>query len=183
MQKKENKGIARDVIETIIYMIIGVIVSLLIINYIGQLTRVDGSSMENTLHHGETIILDKISYRFHEPNRFDVIVFPVKKDNNKNYIKRIIGMPGEKVQIIEGKIYINDELLEENYGKEKIETAGEAAIPIVLEKDEYFVLGDNRNHSSDSRTVEVGNIKRSQILGRAWLRVWPLAKTGMIKHQ
>lgn len=183
MQKEKNKGIAKDMIETVIYMIIGVVVSLFIINFIGQLTKVDGQSMENTLHENETLILDKISYRFHEPKRFDIIVFPVKQDHNKNYIKRIIGLPGEKVQIIEGKIYINDQLLEENYGKEKTGTAGLAAIPIVLGKDEYFVLGDNRNRSSDSRTVEVGNIKRSEILGRAWLRVWPLSKIGMIKHK
>ena len=100
------------------------------------------------------------------------------------YIKRIIGLPGETVQIDEnGNIYINGELLEENYGAETIQNPGRAAKPITLGDDEYFVMGDNRNNSKDSRSEEVGNVKRSQIIGRAWLRIWPLNKFGLLKHQ
>ena len=99
-------------------------------------------------------------------------------------IKRIIGLPGETVQIDEnGNIYINGELLEENYGAETIQNPGRAANPITLGDDEYFVMGDNRNNSKDSRSEEVGNVKRSQIIGRAWLRIWPLNKFGLLKHQ
>ena len=93
-------------------------------------------------------------------------------------------LPGETVQIDEnGNIYINGELLEENYGAETIQNPGRAANPITLGDDEYFVMGDNRNNSKDSRSEEVGNVKRSQIIGRAWLRIWPLNKFGLLKHQ
>lgn len=142
--------------------------------------------MENTLHNGDNLIVDKLSYRFHDPERFDIIVFPFQYQANTYYIKRIIGLPGETVQIMEdGSIYINDEKLEEAYGREVIqpETIGRAAEPIVLGEDEYFVMGDNRNNSSDSRTDIVGNIKREDIIGKAWLRIWPLSDFGVLKHQ
>ncbi len=93
-------------------------------------------------------------------------------------------MPGETVKIDdEGNIYINDEILEESYGREVIENPGIAADPIVLGDDEYFVMGDNRNNSSDSRDPSVGNIHRDDIIGRAFIRIWPLAKFGILKHQ
>ena len=154
--------------------------------FVGQRTEVEGASMENTLHNGDNLIVDKLSYRFHDPERFDIIVFPFQYQANTYYIKRIIGLPGETVQIMEdGSIYINGEKLEESYGREVIqpETIGRAAEPIVLGEDEYFVMGDNRNNSSDSRTDIVGNIKREDIIGKAWLRIWPLSDFGVLKHQ
>lgn len=142
--------------------------------------------MENTLHNGDNLIVDKLSYRFRDPERFDIIVFPFQYQANTYYIKRIIGLPGETVRIMEdGSIYINGEKMEESYGREVIqpETIGRAAEPIVLGEDEYFVMGDNRNNSSDSRTDIVGNIKREDIIGKAWLRIWPLSDFGVLKHQ
>ena len=142
--------------------------------------------MENTLHNGDNLIVDKLSYRFRDPERFDIIVFPFQYQTNTYYIKRIIGLPGETVQIMEdGSIYINGEKMEESYGREVIqpETIGRAAEPIVLGEDEYFVMGDNRNNSSDSRKDIVGNIKREDIIGKAWLRIWPLSDFGVLKHQ
>ena len=115
-----------------------------------------------------------------------LLFFQVRKSLDSIYIKRIIGLPGETVQIMEdGSIYINGEKLEESYGREVIqpETIGRAAEPIVLGEDEYFVMGDNRNNSSDSRTDIVGNIKREDIIGKAWLRIWPLSDFGVLKHQ
>ena len=100
------------------------------------------------------------------------------------FIKRIIGLPGETIQIDEeGNIYVDDALLEENYGKETILDPGRAIEPIKLGKDEYFVLGDNRNNSSDGRDPVVGNIKRENITGRAWLRIYPFHKFGFVKHR
>ncbi len=142
--------------------------------------------MENTLHNGDNLIVDKLSYRFHDPERFDIIVFPFQFQDNTYYIKRIIGLPGETVQIMDdGSIYINGEKLEENYGMEVIkpETIGRAAEPIELGDDEYFVMGDNRNNSSDSRTDMVGNITRENIIGKAWLRIWPVSDFGVLQHQ
>ena len=158
----------------------------LVITFVGQRTEVEGASMENTLHNGDNLIVDKLSYRFRDPERFDIIVFPYQYQANTYYIKRIIGLPGETVQIMEdGSIYINGEKMEESYGREVIqpETIGRAAEPIVLGEDEYFVMGDNRNNSSDSRTDIVGNIKREDIIGKAWLRIWPLSDFGVLKHQ
>ena len=156
----------------------------LFIAFVGQRTGVRGSSMEPTLSDRDNLIVDKISYRFHDPERYDIIVFPFQYEENVFYIKRIIGLPGETVYIDEnGGIFINGELLQENYGKEVILSAGRAAEPITLGADEYFVLGDNRNNSSDSRDPSVGNIKRNQIVGRAWVRIWPFSKFGVLKHQ
>ena len=178
--------IMRELLNTAIYLLCVLGAVWLVITFVGQRTEVEGASMENTLHNGDNLIVDKLSYRFHDPERFDIIVFPFQFQDNTYYIKRIIGLPGETVQIMDdGSIYINGEKLEENYGMEVIkpETIGRAAEPIELGDDEYFVMGDNRNNSSDSRTDMVGNIKRENIIGKAWLRIWPVSDFGALQHQ
>ena len=174
--------IMRELLNTAIYLLCVLGAVWLVITFVGQRTEVEGASMENTLHNGDNLIVDKLSYRFHDPERFDIIVFPFQFQDNTYYIKRIIGLPGETVQIMDdGSIYINGEKLEENYGMEVIkpETIGRAAEPIELGDDEYFVMGDNRNNSSDSRTDMVGNITRENIIGKAWLRIWPVSDFGV----
>ena len=178
--------IMRELLNTAIYLLCVLGAVWLVITFVGQRTEVEGASMENTLHNGDNLIVDKLSYRFHDPERFDIIVFPFQFQDNTYYIKRIIGLPGETVQIMDdGSIYINGEKLEENYGMEVIkpETIGRAAEPMELGADEYFVMGDNRNNSSDSRTDMVGNIKRENIIGKAWLRIWPVSDFGVLQHQ
>ena len=178
--------IMRELLNTAIYLLCVLGAGFLVITFVGRRTGVEGASMENTLHNGDNLIVDKLSYRFHDPERFDIIVFPFQFQDNTYYIKRIIGLPGETVQIMDdGSIYINGEKLEENYGMEVIkpETIGRAAEPIELGDDEYFVMGDNRNNSSDSRTDMVGNIKRENIIGKAWLRIWPVSDFGVLQHQ
>ena len=178
--------IMRELLNTAIYLLCVLGAVWLVITFVGQRTEVEGASMENTLHNGDNLIVDKLSYRFHDPERFDIIVFPFQFQDNTYYIKRIIGLPGETVQIMDdGSIYINGEKLEENYGMELIkpETIGRAAEPIELGDDEYFVMGDNRNNSSDSRTDMVGNITRENIIGKAWLRIWPVSDFGVLQHQ
>ena len=178
--------IMRELLNTAIYLLCVLGAVWLVITFVGQRTEVEGASMENTLHNGDNLIVDKLSYRFHDPERFDIIVFPFQFQDNTYYIKRIIGLPGETVQIMDdGSIYINGEKLEENYGMEVIkpETIGRAAEPIELGDDEYFVMGDNRNNSSDSRTDIVVNIKRENIIGKAWLRIWPVSDFGVLQHQ
>lgn len=178
--------IMRELLNTAIYLLCVLGAVWLVITFVGQRTEVEGASMENTLHNGDNLIVDKLSYRFHDPERFDIIVFPFQFQDNTYYIKRIIGLPGETVQIMDdGSIYINGEKLEENYGMEVIkpETIGRAAEPIELGDDEYFVMGDNRNNSSDSRTDMVGNIKRENIIGKAWLRIWPVSDFGILQHR
>lgn len=180
-KNKKMNDTLKEILKTVIYFLILLLIALFIVTFIGQRTVVDGRSMENTLNDKDNLIVDKISYRFKEPKRFDVVVFPYQKRNY--FIKRIIGLPGETVNIDEdGNIFINGVLLEENYGKEKIKDPGIASRPIVLGENEYFVLGDNRNDSFDSRYFEVGNVKKENIIGRAWLRIYPFNKIGFVKH-
>ena len=178
------KNVVKEIFSTILYILVVLLGTYLLITFVGQRTSVSGSSMEPTLSNNDQLILDKISYRFSEPQRFDIIVFPFQYAEKTFYVKRIIGLPGETVQIdLQGNIYINGQILNEDYGKETSNFAGLAVEPITLGDDEYFVMGDNRNNSSDSRDPSVGNIRRSNIIGKAWVRIWPLNKFGVLKHQ
>lgn len=181
---EKETNVVRETISFIIYIGIVFLLTYLVIHYVGQRTQVSGSSMEATLSDGDNLIVDKISYRFHDPERYDIIVFPYKYEKNTFYIKRIIGLPGETVQIDgQGNIYVDGEVLDESYGREVILDPGEAEEPITLAEDEYFVLGDNRNASSDSRDPSVGKILGEDIVGRAWVRIFPFNKIGFIKHK
>lgn len=173
----------KDIIGMVVYFLIVVAVMVFVVKFIGQRTVVIGDSMQTTLSDGDNLITDKITYRFKDPKRFDIVVFPFKENTSKLLIKRIIGMPGETVQIKNGKVYINGYELQENYGNEIMNDAGIASEPILLGEDEYFVLGDNRNNSQDSRFSSVGNVSRSDLIGRAWVRLWPLDKICLLKHQ
>ena len=159
--------VMKEMISTLLYLLGVLCLTWLVITFVGQRTEVDGSSMEPTRTNGDNLIVDKLSYRFRDPERFDIIVFPYKHKPKTYYIKRIIGLPGETVQIDEqGNIYINGEILSESYGREIIrpENVGLAAEAIVLGEDEYFVMGDNRNHSSDSRFI--GPVPVDHVLGK-----------------
>lgn len=180
---RRERGILRELLGWLLYILIIVGLTYVIITYVGQRTRVSGQSMETTLSDGDNLIVDKLTYHFKDPERFDIIVFPYKYEENTYYIKRIIGLPGETVQIIDGEVYINGELLaDEHYGKEVMLDPGIAAESITLGDDEYFVLGDNRNHSSDSRDPSVGVLHRKDLIGRAWVRIWPFSNIGFIRH-
>lgn len=182
---KKNRNIRKNITNEIFKFVAGVVAvvacALFIVTFVGQRTQVNGSSMESTMSDKDNLIVDKLTYRFFEPKRFDIVVFPHTGNDNKEvyYIKRVIGLPGETVQISNGIIYIDDVPLEENYGLETINESKLAASPIKLDENEYFVLGDNRNHSSDSR--EFGAIKRDIIVGRAIFRIYPLNKFGKLK--
>ena len=182
--ENKMKNVLKERLSISIYLLLVFCAAYIIVTYVGQRTQVSGSSMETTLSDGDHLIVDKISYRFDDPERFDIIVFPFQYDADTYYIKRIIGMPGETVQIDDsGNIYIDGEVLDENYGREVIQSPGRAGDPIQLGDDEYFVMGDNRNNSSDSRDPSVGNIHRRDIIGRAFIRIWPFSKFGILKHQ
>lgn len=175
--------IRKELISTGLYLLCVLAVSWLLVHFVIQRTEVSQSSMETTLSSGDQLFVDKLSYRFREPERFDIIVFPLRGTEDTYYIKRIIGLPGEVVQIgQDGSIYIDGERLEESYGREVInpQHLGRAAEPIQLGEDEYFVMGDNRNNSTDSRSASVGNIRRDELIGKAWVRIWPFAKFGVL---
>lgn len=166
----------KEVLSTALYFLVIIALTFFVVRYVAQRTYVNGSSMNDTLQDGDNLLVDKLSYRFTDPDRFDIIVFPFQYGEDTYYIKRVIGLPGETVQIINGMVYINGELLEESYGKEVMKSAGIAVNPIVLGEDEYFVLGDNRNNSRDSRDPAVGVIQKDRIIGKAFIRIWPLNK-------
>lgn len=152
--------------------------------YFGQSVSTVGDSMSPVLSNADVVLTNRILYNASSPKRGDIIVFKPKGNENAHYyIKRIIGLPGETVQIDGDVIYINGQLLEENYGAEPMQYSGTAQEGVILGEDEYFVLGDNRNVSKDSRYDIVGNISRDDIIGRAWLRIWPLRQFGFLKHQ
>ena len=166
----------KEILSWIGCFAVAIAAALFIVTFIGR-------SMEPTLEDKDNLICDKISYRFSEPERFDIVViYPYEGSKKERWIKRIIGLPGEAVRIDEeGNIYINGEILEESYGKEVIQDPGMAIEPIQLGEDEYWVMGDNRNHSSDSRVI--GPVTKDRIIGKAFVRIYPFSKLGFIKHQ
>jgi signal peptidase I len=178
-----RKNWKKDIVSTLIYAVIILMLAVGMRHFVVQRTMVDGHSMEDTLQDRDQLLIDKLSYRFSTPERFDIVVFPAPSEEETYYIKRVIGLPGERILITENTIYINGEPLLEEYGKEAMEedTEGIAKTELVLGEDEYFVLGDNRNHSKDSRDASVGPIKGDTILGKAAIRIWPLESFGGLK--
>lgn len=178
-QYHDRHPLLRALVGTLICVFAALILSFGITKFVAYHTSVEGSSMEPALSNTDQVVIEKMSYYFHDPERFDVIVFPF--DENVSYIKRVIGLPGESVQIQDGYVYINGKKLDDSYGNERMEDAGVANEEILLGENEYFVLGDNRNASVDSRKVDVGVVHRDKIQGKAWLRFWPWKHFGTVK--
>lgn len=177
------KEIIKELAGWLLYIVLIIALTWIVVTFVEQRTEVSGSSMETTLSDKDQLIVDKMTYRFRDPKRYDIVVFPYQYQDNTYYIKRIIGLPGETVQILSGMVYIDGMRLDEHYGNEIMENPGIAEEPLTLGEDEYFVLGDNRNNSSDSRASDVGLIHRKDLIGRAWIRVWPLSQIGVIHHE
>ena len=174
----------RWLFDTVLYIAVIAILTFLMVRYVAQRTEVFGSSMVPTLQSGDQLIADKLTFHFRDPKRFEIIIFPFEYEDETYFIKRVIGLPGERIRIdFDGNIFINGELLEEHYGNAVMESPGIAAFEITLGEDEYFVLGDNRNVSKDSRSPEVGPISRDIILGRALVRIYPFSKIGLMTNR
>ena len=170
--KPENINIVKELVNLLVYILAVMLLCWLILTFVGQRTEVSGNSMNDTLTDGDSLWINKFTYLFDEPERYDIVVFPAKDDDDKYYIKRIIGLPGETVWIGEdGLVYIDGEPLEgDTYGKELIDETrrGIAATEITVPENCYFVLGDNRNNSRDSRVI--GCISDGDIIGKAVFR-------------
>lgn len=175
--KKEKKNEWKSVLREII---ITIVVVMFVITFVAQPTTVDGQSMNPTLHDNDQLIIEKVSKYFTGYNRYDIIVFPYQHEENKYYIKRIIGLAGETVYIKNGEVFIDDLKLIEPYVFELIEDYGTQEFPITIPEGYVFVLGDNRNHSSDSRYTDVGLIKKSDILGKGYIRLFPFSDFGLL---
>lgn len=137
-----------------------------------------GQSMSPVIEQGETVLMNRLSYLISGPERLDLVAF--EKEEGNYQIKRVIGLPGETVQIQDGFIYIDGEMLHADDDLNRSALAGQAEHPIHLKEDEYFLLGDNRENSEDSRFSSIGNVKRRQIKGQAWLRFSPFERFGFI---
>ena len=182
----------KGALDFVVFILIVVVVCFLFLRFVAVRSVVDGNSMVPTLNNGDNLIVEKVSYYFHAPERYDIIVFELSKENfdsigqeahkDIHYVKRIIGLPGETVQVKDGFVFINGEKLESDiYGNELINKPYLAADPIVLGEDEYFVMGDNRNNSQDSRSI--GPVKKKQFLGRAFVLFFPFNRFSFITHQ
>jgi len=171
---RRKKSQLRELVETIGSALL---IAAFIMIFIARAYTVNGESMLPTLHHGERLLVDKISYRFTEPARGEIIVFKNPANQKEQFIKRVIGLPGDKILIDKGVVYINDQPVGEDY------TLAPARIGFsaqVVPENTYFVLGDNRNNSEDSRFGRVGFLPRQLIVGRAVWRYWPLNRLAFI---
>ena len=168
-------SMGKDILSTLGSLVFMIAFVVFFLTCVGQRVAVDGKSMEDTLQDGDQLIVDCFTYRFlRDPKRFEIVVFRLKDRPDTFYVKRVIGLPGETVQIINSGIYINGKPIEDPYATQSYFPAGSAEEIIRLGKDEYFVMGDNRVNSIDSR-YDVGPVSRSQFVGRALYRVLPFA--------
>ncbi len=174
------KSEIREYIEA---LIISVGLAALIIAFVAQSFLVEGSSMEPSLHHGQRLLVEKVTYRFTEPKRGQVVVFRYPGDQRRKFIKRVIGLPGDEIAIKNGFLYVNGLRLDENYingptyGTYSAPTFG----PVLVPEGHYFVLGDNRRNSDDSRYPDVGFVPKKNLIGRALVVYWPLGQIGSVK--
>lgn len=169
-----------DVVETIVIALAIFVIAYL---FLFQPHQVRGNSMYPNFHDKDYLLTDKVSYRLGQPKSGDVVIFMAPKNEEYDYIKRVIGIPGDKVEITQDyKVKLNTQILDESYLPSDYQTFGgsflEVGKVVTVPPDEYFVLGDNRNHSSDSR--DWGFVPKSNIIGKAWFRYWPLNQMGLV---
>lgn len=167
------KGLLHEVLETVLPALIIV----LVVNvFLAQATRVEGQSMEPNLHDNQRLIIEKVSYYIHPPQRGDIVVLRLPHRQSDPLIKRVIGLPGDVIEIRDGKVFINGQALDEPYLDQN---TYQGMPPKVVPDDELFVLGDNRGFSNDSRAF--GFVPFSDVVGRAWFRYWPPAEIGLVR--
>lgn len=171
-KKRLNAKVVTDIVEIIIGSLAAIFLAFVIVFSIGMRTSVIGDSMEPALYNGQEILMNRVVYKLSSPKRNDVVVFlPNGNENSHYYVKRVIGLPGETIQIKDGRVYINGVLLNEDDALDQMIDAGIAQNELTLAADEYFVLGDNRNSSEDSRSGNIGAVKKDNIIGKAWFHM------------
>lgn len=171
-RRKFNMPLFKEILTWIVQIAIVIFVANVCITFFGVRTSVVGQAMADTLENGDQILIDKFVYVVTNPKAGDVVVFlPNGNEKSHYYVRRVVGVPGDRLIIQDGAVYINGELYDEKIPVAAMQEAGIAQEEIVLGNDEYFVLGDNRNNSEDSRYANIGNIKKEYIVGKAWFCV------------
>jgi signal peptidase I len=166
----------RELVETVVLSLI----IFLLIRQVVQNYRIENHSMEPNFYEGQFVLVNKLAYRLGEPERGDVVVFHNPRNTNEDYIKRIIALPGDTVEVRDASVFINGEPLIEDFPHNYIQQ-GEYMPPVTVADNQLFVMGDNRPNSSDSRVF--GPIPQDLAVGKAWLRIWPLDKFGIVEHE
>ncbi len=176
---QEETSMLRRAVSWVVDIVVVISLAWFVVHSFGGQVKISGQSMMPGLADGDLVLSDRLAYDLGEPHRLDIVVF--EREDHRTNVKRVIGLPGETVQITGGSIYINGQLLEADDSLRQVSLAGLAEKPVILGEDEYFLLGDNRDGSEDSRFANIGNVKRSQILGKVWFRVFPLIGIGPVK--
>jgi signal peptidase I len=185
MLNGKNRSGTVAILEALQPIVMAFAIFMMVYLFLFQPHKVDGSSMYPNFHNKEFILTDKISYRGKDPQRGDVIVFHAPPPFDSDFIKRIVGLPGEIIEVKGGVVFINGSKLDESYLPDSFTTSEKSflrdGVPYPIPTDYYMVFGDNRNYSSDSR--EWGPVSKKAIVGKAWIRYWPLNKFNIIKHE
>lgn len=180
-KRKVNTGLVKEVTVWAGEILLTIFTAVVLVLFVGFRVTVVGPSMSTTLESGEKILVNRMSYKLFDPKQNDLIVFlPNGNEKSHYYVKRVIALPGDRVQIKEGVVYINGEPFEEKVEVPAIENPLLAEEELLVGDDEYFVLGDNRNNSEDSRYANIGNVKKEYIIGKAWFIVSPFQDFGFL---
>lgn len=170
-KKKLNIVVLREIMSWIFWIFVSMLLAVVTVFCVGMKTSVIGSSMEPSLYNGQGIFLNRLIYKVSSPREGDVVVFlPNGNEKSHYYVKRVVGVPGDTLYIKNGILYVNDEVVDE-YFNDEIAEPGLLADYVTLGDDEYFVIGDNCNNSEDSRSANVGTIKKEYIIGKAWFKM------------
>ena len=181
-RRKVNTTLAKEVGTWIGEIAIAVLFALVLVYFVGYRADVVGPSMLGTLAEGDEVLVNRFVYKLTQPKTNDIVVFfPNGNEKSHLYIKRVIGVPGDTVQIKNGTVYVNGKVFDEKIEAASIEHAELAEDEIEVGEDEFFVLGDNRKNSEDSRYANIGNVKKEYIVGKAWFIVSPLKDFGFVK--
>lgn len=180
-KKKMNVPLLKEAAVWTIEILIVMMIAITLVYFGGMRTSVVGQSMSETLNNGDEVLVNRFTYILTDPKPNDIIVFlPNGNEKSHYYVKRVIAVPGDTVLIQDGEVYVNGEPFEEEVDVSAIEDAGLASEEMTLGNNEYFVLGDNRNNSEDSRYANIGNIKKEYIIGKAWFRITSWSNFGFL---
>lgn len=175
-----SSRVLRGLAEWILTILLAVLLFFVMRTFVFRTASVTGSSMEPTLNHGDMVVLNRLSYRFVSPTVGDIVAFPYQGNPSEIYIKRVVGVPGDIVDLQGGQFLVNSYPLDDAFSHESVFAPGDVVFPITVEYGRFFVLGDNRNGSKDSRFASVGNVPEHDMMGKVLVRMWPFGSVGRV---